>query len=111
MTCTTFLSSWELNQPTSNSDLNSLLKEVRQKTGGDWQVTEREVEVWRPWWKRLGRAKTVKLFTLYFGLGHPEYQVINFYRDHDWSINHENSAEHVMAYLYGILAGIQSTER
>lgn len=111
MTCTTFLSSWELNRPSSNGVINTLLAEVRQKTGKDWQVTEREAKVARPWWRRFGKVKTVKLFTLYRGIGGVEYQIVNFYRNHDWSINHENDAELVVSYLHGILTGIHFSKK
>lgn len=112
MTCTTFLHDGELNVPTSNNELNSILKEIRQKSGEDWQIIERSVEIHEPFWKFWKPVKWRKSYELYkFVGGIGPWQQINFYRDNtDWSINLSNPAELVMAFLYGMLAGMHVQE-
>lgn len=103
---TTFLHDGELNIPTSNSDLNSLLQEIRQVTGKDWQVIERQFE--RRWsWRHFRKVPRPPHYELYIyvgGMG--PWQMINFYRDGATSsINVCNGAELLIAFFYGILSG------
>lgn len=108
MTATTFLHDGELNIPTSNKVINDLLKEVREATGQDWQILELKLYPKKKWFQRPS-DRAPKLFYevyLYVG-GMGPWQQINFYREGtDWSINLVNTSELVVAYLYGILAGI-----
>jgi hypothetical protein len=110
MVCTTFLSDSELNVPTSNDDLNELLKEVRKVSGEDWQITERMTELPVPAWKFWAAREFVKTYELFVYVGGcGPWQQINFYRDgSDYTINIRNRCELVMAYLYGIVAGVHS---
>lgn len=104
---TTFLSDNELNIPTSDKVVNEVLDEVRRMTGENWQVLERTVEVYVPWYLFWKRAKYVKVFDLYCYVGGcGPWQVINFYQsDSATSINTCATADLVVAYLYGIQAG------
>ncbi len=111
MVCTTFLHDSELDRPTSIRELNELIVRVREKTGQNWQVIERFVDVSPPWWKFWETPYKFPVFELYVyvgGIG--PWQQINFYRRHPWSINLSNSDEHVIAYLYGVLAGVHAKE-
>lgn len=110
MCCTTFLHAGELNIPTSNKDLNTVLADVRIATKEDWQVVE--VKFKTP--KRLFRKQTeyscYELYKYVGGCG--PWQIINFYRDNSSSsINFTTSAELVMAFLFGILSGVNTAER
>jgi hypothetical protein len=105
MTICTYLHNDEYTAPTSNKTLNETLAEVRALTGEDWRVAERT----RCTRRFLRRPIETKVYELYVGVGGPpniDFQIINFYRAHDWSINTLNSAEHVIAYLYGVIAGM-----
>jgi hypothetical protein len=105
MPATTWLGEHDFRKPTSNTELNNLLMEVRSKTGRDWRVAEHKFEVYRGW--RFWRKPEPKLlYEVYVETVKPEFQVINFYRDWDWSINHHNNVELVVAYLMGILTGL-----
>ena len=111
MVCTTFLHSGELDRPTSNKTINTVLAEVREVTGQNWQVIERFADYSPPWWKFWETPLKLPVYELYVYVGGVgPWQQINFYRDHSWSINLSNSAEHVIAYLFGILAGTQAKE-
>jgi hypothetical protein len=108
MVCTTFLHDGELNVPTSNKELNSILKEIRNKSGEDWQVVERVYNVRKHLWS-MGTRKTYELYKYVGGCG--PWQQINFYReDEATSINLSNSATTVIAFLYGMLAGLHCKE-
>lgn len=110
MTVTTFLLDSELNRPTSNKVLNELLAEVRQKTGRDWQLIELEYVPATRWWQRKKQPLLMYELYVYVG-GCGPWQQLNFYNDQsDWSINLRNPASVLVAYLYGILAGVHSTE-
>jgi hypothetical protein len=111
MPITTFLHDGELNIPTRSELLNDLLKEVRTKTGEDWQVIERKVEVHIPailFWKPRKYAYLYEVYVYVGGVG--PWQVINAYRDREHSINTSNSLELVVNYFYGMLAGIHAME-
>jgi len=76
MPATTWLLDSELNQLTSNLELNDLLARVRKATGENWQIIEYQLTV-GPWYKRSKK----KMYSVYFEIMHPEFQVINFYRE------------------------------
>jgi len=97
----TYLGQEEHTTPTKNTTLNGLLAEVRQATGEDWRIAER-VFLHR---RLLRKPREITLYELFVGTTASEFQAINFYREHDWSINLVNSAELVAAYLHGLLAG------
>ena len=111
MPITTFLLDSELNRPTSNKVLNELLAEVRQKTGRDWQIIELQYHPKKRWWQRKQKPM-VLMYELYVYVGGAgPWQQINFYNDQsDWSINIRNTSSVVVAYLYGLLAGVHSME-
>ena len=104
---TTFLHSGELNIPTSDKNVNEALQEVRNLTGTDWQIIEREVEVTPAFWKFWQSPMIVKSYELFCYVGGcGPWQQINFYRAHSASsIGIVVSADLVVAYLYGILSG------
>lgn len=109
MPCCTYLSNDECRQPTSDVELNSLHTEVCVSTGEDWRIREATYEI-RRWFRAPLSVRRYELFHHVHGC---EFQSINFYRpdradDYLPSINLTNSAEHVAAYLYGVLAGVQS---
>ncbi len=107
MPCCTYLSDNQCRALVSDDEINSLLADVCRVTGEDWRVCETVREV-RRWFRT---PKVVKLYELLHETHAPEFQSINFYRpdrEDGWSINLNNSAAHVAAYLYGILAGVQS---
>jgi hypothetical protein len=111
MPLTTFLHDCELNKPTSNKVLNELLSEVRQKTGRDWQIIERQCYNKKRWWKshRNNKVTEYELYVYVGGFG--PWQQINFYNEsQDSSINLKNPSSVVAAYLFGILAGVHSME-
>lgn len=103
MCITTFLHDSELNVPTSNEELNKLLKTVREETKEDWQVIERSY-VQRKIFKKPVTVKYYELYKFVGGCG--PWQLINFYRsDSGTSINTGNSVEMVVAFLLGIRSG------
>lgn len=102
----TFMFDNEKNIPTSNNELNVLLKALREKTGEDWQLLERSVQrrhllLWK---------KEEKIFMLLVGIpccdgSIIEYQIINFYRENTGtSINDYVPAELIAAYFFGALS-------
>lgn len=105
MPCCTYLSEGECCKPTSDDELNSLLSEVRAVTGEDWRIRESLYPSHR-WFRR---STVIKRYTLFHGIGCTEFQIINFYRPDlkDWSINTNNEAGYVAAYLYGVLSAVR----
>ena len=112
MVCTTFLHDSELNVRTSNDEINTMLAEVREATGKDWQVVERTHTASKGFlfWKKKFTYRSYELYVYVGGMG--PWQVINFYRDAPVgqfkSINFSNSAELVVAFFYGIMSGVWS---
>lgn len=100
MSICTYLTDDEFTTPTTNVTLNEVLAEVRRVTGRDWRVGERSYTTGHLWWR-----KTSHWYTLYLTTTMSEVQVINFWREGDCSISTNSSAERVIAYLYGVLAG------
>ena len=101
----TWLDSDEYTQPTSNKDLNDLLKEVRERTGDDWRISERVVHERR----FLRKPRMHRRYELYVQTVGSEFQIINLARDHEWSINTVNTAELVANYLLGFLGGMDQS--
>jgi len=101
MVMCTYLNDSDYTAPTSNAELNSMLEELKQKTGDDWRLEEEVYEV-----KRLFRKpKKVALYTLYYHIHSIEFQIINFYRlESETSINVSVSADVMAAFLLGMLA-------
>lgn len=97
----TILRKSECNQATSNPVLNEMLMQVREETGKNWQVLERRE---KRWWKE-------RVFYLLCCETHPPmFQIMNFYNEHSGtSTNITNSADVVVSFLYGILAGLHIT--
>ncbi len=111
MPCCTYLNTDDYTKPTSDDELNSMLREVRNATGEDWRVGETTWIKCR-WFRKPVEMKTYELYSHVSG---PEYQVVNFYRpdlEDKWlpSINHSNTVGYVVAYLYGVLAGVQTMQ-
>lgn len=100
----TYLSDCDHTKPTSDGELNDLLRWVREATGDEWRIRESEHEV-RRWFRK---PKTIKLYSLYNHVASIEFQIVNFYRpDSGGSINTMVDASVVAAYLYGVLAGVR----
>lgn len=106
MPCTTYLHESELNVPTSNKEINDLLKELRTATAEDWQITEKIQKA-----RIFSRStKRYEIFKYVGGMG--PYQIMNFYKeDAESSINFGISADTLMAYMLGILVGMDSANR
>lgn len=105
----TYLDQYDCTEETSDDELNSLLADVREATGDDWRIRESEYEVHR--WFRRPLIK--RRYTLYRQTVGSEFQIMNFYRPdlvQLQSINTVNGAEHVAAYLYGVLAGVKHAD-
>ena len=104
MCITTFLHDGELNVPTSNEELNKLLKVVRDETKEDWQVIERSYDQSYAFGMRKRTVKYYELYKFIGGCG--PWQLINFYSSSSGtSINTGNSVEVLMAFLMGIRSG------
>ena len=109
MPCCTYLNGDEGLAPTSDKEINALLADVRAATGEDWRVREYRYEH-RRWFRK---PRIVCDYELYHCVHGPEYQIINFYRPDrtdDSSLNFYNDAGYVVAYLYGVLAGVQQSK-
>lgn len=106
MAITTWLTDFEREKwcTVEDTDVNEVLQEVLKDVNPDLRISENEVEVYRGW---LRKSKTVKLYTIYNSLGHPDYQVLNFYTNRS-SINTSIPKEVTLAYLYGMLSGMKS---
>jgi hypothetical protein len=112
MPATTYLGEHEATQPTGDADIDELLTEVREVTGEDWRCERFEFDVGLLWW-----SKRRQIFTLYkrvdtARLGSGEYQIINFAPDvvGGWSINHEAQRSRIIAYLHGMLGGLETAK-
>jgi len=93
----TYLRENDFIEPTGNKALDDGLLDLRTATGDDWRISAHPV-VLGPWWRR----KKATWYSLYCGVGTPEFQTINFYRDgSDWSINLTVPAELIVAYMFG----------
>ena len=110
MPACTWLQQHELNKPTSNEEINSLLEEVRAVTGEEYQIIEYvrtkkglfgHDSSWggRKWYE----------YGLFYPTIPPEYQCINFYHEHidGFEIRVGESADVIAANLYGILNGVR----
>ena len=105
MCITTFLHDGELDVPTSDEELNKLLKVVKAETKENWQVIERTRRVSKAWGMRHEDVKSYELYKFVGGMG--PWQLINFYSStSNTSINVGNSVEVVMAFLMGIRSGL-----
>ncbi len=101
---TTCLSDSEQNRPLKNKVISEVLQQVRELTGENWQVVENEFTS-----KRLFRKPVTSFsYELYVEVGGcMPFMCINFYRsDSESSINPRNNADLVVAYLYGMLGGL-----
>lgn len=107
MAITTWLTDHERDEwkTVKDKDVNEVLQEVLQKVNPELRMFENEVEVSRGWFRK---PTIKKLYTIYNSLGHPDYQVLNFYTDRS-SINTSIPKEVVLAYLYGMLAKRSTT--
>ena len=95
----TYLNDTDHTEPTSDQEINTLLKEVRQLTCNDWRVAE---EITRGWFNHVYKA-----YTLYNHVQGPEFQIVNFYEPNsskDNSIHTAVGAECIAAYFYGLLS-------
>src|SRR5687767_1729261 len=98
----TYLGDTEFLAPTGHKAIDEAVADLRKQTGDDWRAGS-FTHVLKRWFR-----KPVKhtWYALYINVGFGEFQCINFYRDGtDWSINPDVSAELIVAYCYGYLAG------
>ena len=80
-----------------NEELNDLLGEISSR----WLIEEKR-RIVKYWCKA---DEVFYDYTLYRHLDGTEYQVISFYREDPWNPRkYRNSAELIVAYLYGILS-------
>ncbi len=109
MPCTTFLHDCELNVKTSSHEINILLSKVREETGEDWQVIERQI-IKHSFWKGDTTIKTFSVYKYVGGMG--PWQCINFCTSdsHKESLAGITGVDEctVVNYFYGILAGTQA---
>lgn len=100
----TYLDERQHTAPTTDSELNNLLADVRTATGRDWRVGERIIER-RRWFRK---PLVAKRYTIYLNTNGPEFQIVNLYRPDldELSFGIVNEASHVAAYFYGLLAGL-----
>lgn len=114
MTIYTLLDEDTIGQGTTNKHLNKVFSAVRDTVNDDIRVVERfRRSLAKKWWQFYRKNEIKPLYTLYVKTidGYAYWQVINFYSDTSGtSINTEVSAEVMIAYLYGMLAGIYSVE-
>lgn len=97
----------------NHKELCELLVEVRTKTGEEWVVLEHFVPA--GFWKRLfnpvAGTKLYELLVQFDGSG-IEYQIINFYSSTSGtSINTFVPVEYLVAYLLGMLGGMNKLGR
>ena len=86
----------------NHKKINELISEINTYPGERWVVKSTVFTTGYLWWK-----KEVTVYTLYSQIMDNEYQLINFYRENtDWSINTHNSADIVVAYLYGRIGAL-----
>lgn len=106
MPCFTYLSDSDCLKPTGNDELDKRLTMLRKLSGKDYRI-EKYVS-YRRSFPHL-RQKEYVGYTLYYGIGGGEFQIINFYRARDWTINTEVSAEILLNYIMGVINGIEFT--
>jgi len=108
MCITTCLYDSEQNQVLKNKEISELLDEIREVTGENWQVIEREY-ITKFWFKE--NIKTIS-YELYVEVGGClSFQMINFYRDEmSSSINPRVTAELIIAYFYGMLSVLNNVK-
>lgn len=107
MPACTYFGDHEFTGPCGDAELDDLIAILRVESAGDWRVRKTTHTTGKLWWK-----KSFVRFELYSGLGHGEFQVINFHRDGtNWSINHLVPRELVIAYIYGTLNGLSMGKR
>lgn len=110
---TTYLHPHEFKSYSSvkDKDLNELFQEVRSKFGDNYFLQEIEVTK-----ERLFR---VPITTTYYCLyarrrgnipNDSEVQIINFARDHEYSISTDVPKSYIMTYFYGMLTGAALVE-
>lgn len=102
MPMTTFLGPDECTEPTSSSEINELLAEIREVTGEDWRVKERTWTVGHLWWKRIERR-----YWLHVCVGGAEFQVINLVSK---SIGMGKESE-VANFMIGYLSGMEAARK
>lgn len=107
----TTLSHHELNTPVSSEAINEVLALIRKEPGWacTWQVLEEQFLIhpkWYQFWKKPQQKSSYSVFC-HIG-GFMPWQMINFYRNTESSINTYVSEELVVNYLYGVLAGIHT---
>ena len=93
----TYLSENEFTEKVSNLHLQELLNKVN-KIEQKYRLEEIVFKT------GIIRKKYFKTYNVYYEIGYPEFQLINFYNENsEDSINTEVSADIVSAYFYGIL--------
>lgn len=111
---TTFLHDSELNQLTSDREINYLIGAVRDLSAENWQVVERIHRIYPRFFWAWRTFKIVKHYEIYkYVGGFGPWQQINFYPgpDASSSINTSCNATTASAFLYGLLAGIHDKRK
>lgn len=111
MVMCTYLSEGQHTKPTSDATINEVLAELRAASGEDWRVAEYVNEIPR----LFRKPREYRWFELLKCVDRPphkvEFQIINFYRpESGTSINGLVTAALVVAYMYGLLGGLQKAK-
>jgi len=90
-----------------DKELNELLQDVRAKDDR-YYLQERTWMVKRGWFKKPVKKTG---YSLLFNVGGIECQIINFYQDHQWSINGTVSKSYIHTLFCGWLNGFKEGEK
>ena len=104
MVMTTTLHTCELNQPHPVSNVNELLKELRERTGRDWQICGHPIFVGRKWVFGPYVYKTRYCLYLYVG-GVLPWQQLTIYPDSPDS--RDDGTAKIVGYMTGYLSGLR----
>lgn len=114
MVCVTYLSDNEVRRfrtVEDDKDCNDILQGLRKLTGEEWLIRVMPLSYKTGVWP-FRKEVSWKLYTLYYGTLHGEYQVINLVNENGSTIfdpTPRNSRCHVMNYMLGYIAGVQSS--
>ena len=94
MVCTTSLHEYEQNQLTTNSEINEIVQELREKSGANWQVVERFYRKQR-WFRDDVLTKRYELLVEVGGF--LPFQIISGV----------STRRECLCYMYGLLSGLE----
>ena len=103
----TYLNDHDYTEPLSDSDMQELLTELRERTENDWRIGEYTYEARRLFRKPI----TLKYYQLYVHTNCCEFQVINPVRDIGADVFEIPTRSQIMNYMLGYLAGMDFKPR